>query len=412
MLDGLSAEKLLSLNSSDKNALINQNCKTTFLDGIFSRSLCFTHLYGTGETFATLAPKLTGETLLELKADNWFHPSSFVSNNNISNYFKREFNCRNIFYRNYSTKYPLTGVYARFNSTCTDGFDKVIIQDDSRVDLKDSEKVVANEDYFELSKINQNTFIFIHDLYLHDSPEVNSGNNIREYEKAVEDSAQHVKRNLQYLQFNEKQDILIFSSDHGLTLFPELGMFVNKETTEEEYMKYRRALTSELKVRAFLAIYYNTLPPQMVTTPILSQDVYRIVKNMVTNIQKKRIDLVNAEVMKFKNRTVITSVADLVHGNPTPLRHRQKHHSHILYVSSKDKWIYTKWPREEVHYVDLDKEEIWKSVAVRSQPKEMRKYTRKYFSCASIYQKRTGAFFDKIYQKIRRIVKRIIGFAN
>lgn len=405
MIDGLSAEKLLSLNANVKNACINKTTKFNYFDEIIKESVCFSKVYGPGETFASLASKLTGDSLSKLRSDDWFNPKSFKSKNNIACFLKTKYCTNNIFYRNYSDKYPIDGVYARFNHLCTYGFDKYILKDESRIDLANSKEIAKYYDYFEfdIDKINENKFIFIHDLYLHDHPTAYESTNIKDYENGIFEAGNHVKENLTYLKFDKSSDILILSSDHGLTIRPNLNMFTYKSTTYSEYSQYKKSLYSELKIRSFLAIYSFGMKSAIIDSPITTQNVYNIVRNIIPFILNKEYNNIDQLTYQYKNKKILTSVTDLAYGNSTSLKLRQKFHAHIIFIKGINKWIYTRWPHREYLYVNLENPEELKNIKYSEIPIALKIYILKYYYIKSAYKR----YFLDIFA-LKNYIKKVV----
>ena len=375
MMDGLSAEKIYSLNK-------NRDIKTAsynFFDDLISKSLSISRLYGSGETFASVASKLTGESVLKLQSDDWLQSNSFQSKKNIASLFKKKYNTKNIFYRNYSSKYPTIGVYKRFNDLCTYGFDKYILADDSRIDLKDSTEVNKYNDYFELNSdsLDKNKFIFIHDLYLHDHPTAYKSTSFNDYEVAIIEASEHLNRNLEYLKFDKSSDILILSSDHGMTIQPNGQMYSKSLTTTNEYFQYRVSLYSELKVRAFISIYSENIEAKIIEEPKIMKDAYDFVLDTIDCICNDSCDNVKHKQAK---EYVITSVSDLVFGNNIPLALREKFHAHLICYKGYEKWIYHRWPIEQISYVNLAENESLISIKYSELPIIMQKYIKSYYS--------------------------------
>jgi len=391
MLDGLSAEKLRSLNL-DREYLNKKFAPENYLDEIIKSSLCFSNVYGAGETFASLSAKLTGEAMSQLKSDFFSHPRSFKVKENIASFIKIKYNFDNVFYRNYSDKYPTVGVYERYNNLCTLGFDRIILKDNSRIDLPESDVLKGNNNFFRND--NENNFIFIHDLHLHDAPNIYDKNGRMEnYEKAIVDSANHLKRNLEYLHYDENKDMLIFSSDHGLTIYPELSMYYDESISKEDYLEYRKMLFSELKLRCFLAVKYKEFPPQMSSKLMTTQSVFDVVKSAINTIFNKGSvgDIIN----QYGSDSIITSVCDIAFGNPTPLWKRNTFHSHIVHITKKYFWVYSHWPERKLYHKCLDRIDELSEEELNKMPMRLKHYIDRYYSLSEWMSK--GLFLSFIY---------------
>jgi hypothetical protein len=375
MMDGLSATKLNSLSDED-TAMYN------IFDEYINNSRVISKLYGSGETFASVASKLTGESIRKLGSDDWLQKQSFNSKNNIANYLKEKYNTRNIFYRNYSDKYPTVGAYKRFNDLCTNGFDKYILADNSRITLSESKVVKQYEDYFELTNTNQNKFIFIHDLFLHDHPTAYENTTYDGYKNGIIESSKHFQNNLCYLQFDKKKDILIISSDHGLTINPYKQMFSNEDIPINQYNIYKKELYSENKLRAFLSIYSSNIKKQIISQPLIMKDANYLVKKTIEEIVTNDFNY-----DETRDSCSITSVADLTFGNTTPKALREKFHTHIICYDKNKKFVYTKWPKIEIYKFELKGYVVSKKIKYEELPIEMQNYIKSYYSYSNFLKK-------------------------
>lgn len=393
MMDGLSSNKLTSLNDKGKTSKYN------YFDEIIDKSMVIPRLYGAGETFASLASKLTGDSISKLQSDDLLSYNSFKSTNNIAKHFKEQYKTKNIFYRNYSAKYPTNGPYKRFNKLCTYGFDKYILAEDSRIDLFDSRILNEYNDYFEINNCahEENKFIFIHDLYLHDHPTAYESTNYDDYNIAICEAAEHLKKNLEYLKFDEESDILIISSDHGLTVRPDSQMYHNKNITRDEYNIYKKSLYSETKLRAFISIYSKNIPNLKLYDPIIMKDANIFVKNTINMIKRNKFTNTS-----YKKEYIITSISDLTFGNTAPKALREKFHSHIICYHDAEKWIYTRWPTKKAYKANLYNDNELSEINYRDLPSKLKDYVEIYYSNYN-FIKKTSWLVKTIYRYLRNI---------
>ncbi len=105
-------------------------------------------------------------------------------------------------------------------------------------------KLTINKNIF-----NQNSLIFIHDLFTHDQNGLYSKGiynyRVKDYRDLIlQNFSKNLKKNLEKFHFDKKNDILILFSDHGLTMV---------EDCKSNYFKYFSSL--EYKSKIFLNVY-------------------------------------------------------------------------------------------------------------------------------------------------------------
>jgi hypothetical protein len=235
---------------------------------------------------------------------------------------------------------------------------------------------------------------------LHDHPTAYESTDIKEYENAITEAAGHVKKNLQYLNFDESVDILILSSDHGLTIKPDLNMYTNKLTTPAEYAQYKKSLFSELKLRSFISIYAKGIIHNIIDSPIIMRDAYNIIREIIPPLASKDYKKIINSITKYRKNEVITSVADLAFGNTAALKFRERFHSHIIYYNGINKWVYTRWPQKEISYFNLENPALSKPAAYIELPLALKKYVSKYYSIEEFLKKRVFQCFIRFIRKI------------
>jgi len=201
LVDGVSAVKVRSFNELDQ-----QKFKTrTYFDEIYEEGHVFQYCYGYDTTQNSFYAIDSGQTLYETeisRSQKWRLDvkSSFF------NKLKQVGYRLHFFSNNCSLNIALPYSY----------FDKIKFRP-YIYDLNDSD---LDKKFFGLGA--DKTVLFIHDLYTHDQ----RGEYVlgkfhlthQEYENLIKEQAVLLKKNLKFLKFNKKKDLLVVFSDHGLTV--------------------------------------------------------------------------------------------------------------------------------------------------------------------------------------------------
>ena len=169
---------------------------------------------------------MTGENIYENHCDAFKLYNSFPVKKNLATYFKDK-GFKTIYYRDSAVNFPQTGFYGRYFKSVTNDFDIVCrTKKHEKYSFKDffKEKNISN-----LLEDNKNNFFLFHDHSLHDNKIAYKNGTPQSYLKAVNSSSKIVERNLNIIKYNEKKDILIFVSDHGLNFYPSSKMHFKKK---------------------------------------------------------------------------------------------------------------------------------------------------------------------------------------
>ena len=94
---------------------------------------------------------------------------------------------------------------------------------------------------------------YFHDFTLHDHKLVYKNSSPKKYLSAFEIASKIVEKNLKRLRFNDKEDILYFLSDHGMTYAPYDQMYFNKNF---EYENNYSKLYSQDKIQSVFFVKF------------------------------------------------------------------------------------------------------------------------------------------------------------
>lgn len=403
MLDGLTPCVLRAFNSGKK--VNNKLAPLNFIDKLAKNSFKINRCYGYGETMASNSAMVSGKNCVMLKSDMLAHPDSFHLCPTVASYLQKK-GFYTIFYRNF----PLDGLrrkgpYKRFNLLEAFGFNRVILEDDSGMLFKNSKVINKHDDFFLTTK-KRKTFIYIHDMAFHDDSRVLKNATKKSLFKAVVEKGERVKRNLEYLKYDKNKDILIFSSDHGMTLSPYDDMFYDKHISKDTMDLYWPKLTADFKLRTSFFIKGPGINSGEARGTYEIRDVHATVLDFL-NIKYHSIGAISA---RSKTRlSALVSTIGTSNEKTSPDMLKGWFHPYIVFVKDDKKWVYRKLKEPKCYYLDLKldvDEDHPIGIPFCDLPSEMRRYIREYYS----FKKLIYRFYCAYHPG--RLVKYIIGKIN
>lgn len=381
VLDGLTPCMIQSFNDK-KDVGFKDLAPLNFIDNLAKDSFIIKNCYGHGETMASLSAMVTGMDVMSLKSDMPLHPDAYHKWPTAANYFKK---CgfSTVFYRNFPPDgRRRKGAYERFNSLEAQGFDSVCLED-GVLPLQESKFIQQQDDFF-LLKSEKPVFIFIHDLRLHDHPLVERHGTRDSLAKAIIECGEQVKENLKYLNYNEKADILIFCSDHGMTLGPYDDLFFDKNISANTIESYWPKLIADFKLKTCFFIKGPGILPEDATGVFEIRDMF----STVLDFLKIEHVSTNAVSAKSNPRTAaVVSVAGSPYENFGWKRMGNWFHPYLVYVEKYKKWIYRKSTKAKCYLIDLEadlNEDNPEAILFAELPLEFKKYIKEYFSASKI----------------------------
>ncbi len=407
MLDGLTPCVLQTFNKGNKDK--KELAPLNYIDTLSKNSFKIDKCYGYGETMASNSAMITGMSSRMLKSDMLSHPDSFHPCPTLASYFKKG-GFSTVFYRNF----PLDGLrrhgpYKRFNALASRDFDNVCLEDDSSVLLKDSKIIKQYSDFF-LTKQNKPTFIFIHDMAFHDDLRVLKKATIKSILRATIDKSERVRKNLEFLNYNEKKDVLVFSSDHGMTLAPYDDMFYDKKISFEKMDSYWPKLTADFKLRTSFFIKGPSIRPGNAVGTFEIRDMFATVLDFL------QIKYIPTGAISAKTHTRVSALVSVI---GAPFEHvalnnfKKWYHPYVIYVRDSKKWVYRKLKKVKCYYINLKldpNEDNPVEISFSGFPLGFRKYIKEYFSVGKTFYRIFYAFYPKrfiakIFEKKINLVK-------
>jgi hypothetical protein len=409
MLDALTPCVLRAFNhgNGDSKKLAPPN----YIDKLSEDSFMINKCYGYGETMASNSAMITGLNSETLKSDMLPNPDSFHQHSTLAYYFKKHgFNT--VFYRNF----PLDGLrrrgpYRRFNALASSAFDHICLEDDSSKLFRDS-KIIKRRDDFFYTKNKHSTFIFIHDMAFHDDSKVLKSATLKSILTAVKEKSKRVRKNLEYLNYDKRKDVLIFSSDHGMTLSPYDDMFYDKKISADKMDAYWPKLTADFKLRTCFFIRGPGIKSGNATGNFEIRDMFATVLDFL-HIKHAPTGAISA---KHQTRTsALVSVAG------APFEHvalnglRKWFHPYVIYVKDSKKWIYRKLGEAKCYRINLNldpDEDNPIEVSFSEFPVELKKHIKRYFSAGwflyrtlyALHPKRFIVYFvEESYLKFKKL---------
>ena len=413
MLDALTPCVLRTFNceKGDSKKLAPLN----FIDKLSKGSFMINKCYGYGETMASNSAMITGLDSGTLKSDMLPHPDSFHQHPTLAYYFKK-YGFHTVFYRNFSIDgLRRRGPYRRFNALASSAFDHVCLEDDSSKLFRDS-KIIKRQDDFFYIKNKHSTFIFIHDLAFHDDSKVLKSATMKSILTAIKEKSERVRKNLEYLNYDKKKDVLIFSSDHGMTLSPYDDMFYDKKISAGKMDAYWPKLTTDFKLRTCFFIRGPGITPGNAIGNFEIRDMFATALDFL-HIKCAPTGAISAK--RHTRTSALVSVAGAPFERVALNALKKWFHSYVIYVKDSKKWIYRKLGKARCYCIDLNldpDENNPVDVTFSEFPLEFRKHINQYFSASrflyrtlyALHPKRFIVYFvEESYLKFEKLYNSI-----
>lgn len=404
MFDGLTPCMIRSFNNKGGRGY-KDFAPYNYVDELSKNSFLIENCYGFGETMASVASMITGKDPLSLNSDMPMHPDSYHQWPTIADYLKKK-GLTTIFYRNF----PLDGLrrkgpYKRFNALESKGYDNIVLEDD--VVLLSESKVIKEKGDFFLLNSKKSTFTYIHDLRLHDHHLVVRHGTKKGLIKAIKECTEQVKKNLSYLKYNEKKDILIFSSDHGMTLGPYDDIFFDKNLPADKIESYWPKLIADFKLKTCFFIKGPGIRSGR------AKGIFEIRDMFATALDFLKIKHKSKGAISAKSHTRNSSLVSTFRPYCEELKWNDLYHwfhSYIVYIKDSKKWVYRKSKKISCYLINLEldcNEDNHREIEFTQFPSSFRKYINKYFSTSRVVYRLFYAYNPK--RLLLYLAKRIKG---
>lgn len=369
LLDGLTPYALLQF----KKVYSGIKNKNNFINKLMKNSHIYINAFGYGETYSTTYGFNTGQDIYKTNCDSFQNFNSFPKNKNLALFFKKK-NYKNIFFRNAHHNSPTKGFYGRYLNAITDNYDYICLKkkrqnysfsnfcDDQKLDLL-------------LNKKKKLMFYF-HDFTLHDHKLVYKNSSPKKYLSAFEIASKIVEKNLKRLRFNDKEDILYFLSDHGMTYAPYDQMYFNKNF---EYEKNYSKLYSQDKIQSVFFVKFPNSVYLQIKKFVEPKKIYNLIQ-IYSNFYKYKNLFV--KIKKKLSNFIVISVKSPISDRFNNFLIKENLHTHLIYLSFKTRIAYAlNHPKK---CFDLNK---FIFIKYRNMPKTFKIKIETYFSKINIFKK-------------------------
>jgi len=260
MVDGISAAKIRSCCNPEENTVRNPDMPLTFFDELAEKSFVATNAICSGPyTQVAMGGQFTGLPPHEHGMDAHYKYSKFLKNNSASFPVQLDKADWHTYFTGSLKWLSMTGVHDYVIPLS--GFQK-INKEPSAWDMNDNKMVsLWRQD-------KEKSFLFVHDHFLHDHPDhgIASESHIlttKAYEKIIYECGENLRRMLKVMAVT-KEDFLVVSSDHGLTIDSATFLPNSCSNTEGEWSLEMK----EVHIRNLFMVRHKSI------TPALYRDVF------------------------------------------------------------------------------------------------------------------------------------------
>lgn len=379
-----------------------QKKKLNFLDKLSVNSVFFENAFGYGETYPTIFSMFTGKNIYKNYCDAPNILFSYGKETNLGKIYKNK-DFVNIYYCNKVPHYPTEeGFYKRYNNNLTDEFDYKCLKkkyDDYNLKLFLKEINLEN-----LINQKKKLFFTIHDMSLHDNPEIYNGN-INSHYKAFKKASIEVKKNLSLIKYNEKQDTLFFLSDHGLSPRPFNLLHTRKKIDNKMYLKYYTSMFVDEKIKfTFFIKFPNTKFGLNITKKIIPSDVFKIINLIGFDDNMKTVKILKKLKRILKDKIIIS----LKNAKSSPYGKMLTDlifQFHFVLIDDYKKIIYShNHPNQYLIY----KKNLFKKISYNEVDLELVKVIKEYYSLKNYLKKLFFLFISYLIIIPSKIINKFI----
>ena len=392
LLDGLTP---LSIKNSENIKFIGKKINKNYLSKLQEDSINFNNCYGYGETFATTYQYFTGADIYQSNCDAFHLFNSFPVRKNLAFFFKKK-NFNTFMYRDANENHPLGGFYGRYFKSIAKNFDYVSLKKKNKdYDIKN---FISDQKIQKYLNQNNNNFFLIHDYSLHDNPKAYQNATPKSYLEAVNQSALTVESNLKKIKYDQKKDVLIFLSDHGLNLSPYDKMHFKKKLPKFYYNNYYSNLLANEKIKTTFFIKYPKILKRNIKKFITPDSVFNLIKDLPSNNLKNQY--VNNFLKKLDNKKIILSYRAAEQDPFNNFFFKNYFHCHFLFFSKKKKFSYSH-NHPDTCYDYMSK----KKISIDKIDKNFSIFIKNYFSIKNLSLKIINFIFSIFLRFILKIIK-------
>ena len=404
LMDGVSATKLTSFNNQRWNEAKNANVQANYVDELSKQSHVFKYCYGFDTTQGSMYSIFSGQSHHETPISATQDCKLLRIRHSIMKILKD---------KGYKT-HTFTNLYTRNMSLPLDDFDRFEFEP-FKYDFSESKL----DNHFWGINNNEKLFLFIHDMYTHDQNGLYVTKKkltltTAEYEKLINDHSKLVEKNLEFLKFDPEQDLLVFFSDHGMTLDTS---YIPKGSAifDKERINFWSYAGKEIKSRVFFMVRNNHIKPFVDENVCTLTDAVDYVMKLL-DIQ----DFLSEDYKKLNApKSAITNCAGIFPMNFLQILKRRFYDDRFYlftYITgsgnNREKWIYqTNLNMGGYYNLNTDfLEGNPQKISFNELPTRMKEYLKLYSKTrrpglSLFVSKGKGWYFDRRYRKLQSKLK-------
>ena len=392
ILDSLSASCVY--DKKNNTGIDLKKIQNNFFSKISKNALFFRNNYGYGNTHDFIHSLLSKVNINKSLSDTNFRRTEY--NNPIGYYNKNAF--KKIFFNN--SNHLLGEYYKKQFPNFLDCFDVCQLESLGINKVKDDFITFCKKKKInEIAKDNK-IFFYIHEMSPHDNKFLMKGTTENNYLKIVNQIGKKVKKDLEFINYDEKIDTLIFLSDHGATFNPSVEIWKSKKIKKKLYDRYYSEVFNEKKIKIVFFIKNARIKKNYID------------KNLNPNHFFPIIDFILKNKFKFLKKKIFSEILDYINLKYTSLKAPPVSsgiyinnfitnyiHSFFIFFDKK-KIVYCH--NHPSQFIEM---ETLKNVDKDQIKTEIKLFLSNYFNIFNFLYRIIYIFFREIFAKILKLFK-------
>jgi hypothetical protein len=369
----------------------SKSIKNNFFSKLSKDSIFFYNNYGHGETHSTIYSFLSKKNIYKNNADSF--PYAKRNKTDFLNFYNKN-KFKKIFFNNTLIGGSSDRYYEEYFPDFLNSFDLKFLRSTLKNSQNDFEKFCKKINIKNILKDNKKILFYIHEMSLHYHKKVFRGGTVESYMEAVKETGLKIKKDLELINYDKKNDTLFFLSDHGMTFRPHDEIFFSKKLTKKKYDQNYYEIFKEKKIKFVFFIKNPKLKNFNVYNFIHAKDIFKII-NLFKEV--KFINLLK-KILKIKNYLLFTSLKS------APGSHHYFHkyirlfmHHHFIFILDKKKIAYNH--AHPHRFVDMNSMDL---INEKKIPERIKIILNKYFSYKNYLKKFFFILLEYIIRKLRK----------
>jgi hypothetical protein len=369
----------------------SKSIKNNFFTKLSKDSIFFYNNYGHGETHSTIYSFLSKQNIYKNNADSF--PYAKQNKINFLNFYNKN-KFKKIFFNNTLIGSSSDGYYEEYFPKFINSFDLKFLRSTLNNSQNDFEKFCKNINIKNILKDNKKILFYIHEMSLHNHKKVLRGGTVASYMEAVKETGLKIKRDLELIKYDKKNDTLFFLSDHGMTFRPHDEIFFSNKLTKKKYDQHYHEIFKEKKIKFVFFIKTPKLKNYNVYNLIHAKDIFKI----IDLFKKKKFTKLLKKIIKKNNYFLFTSLKSA----PGSYHYFHKYirmfmHHHFVFILKNKKIAYNH--AHPHRFVDINSIDC---ITEKKIPEKIKNILNKYFSYKNYLSKFFLILFEYIIRKLRK----------